>query len=101
MNTVGAIILAAGKGSRMKAKDVNKVAMPLADKPMIIHTIERLEKMNITNIVVVVGFAKESVMKVLGNKVIFAHQSKRLGTAHAVSGIQAFSSPFLVQRMSI
>jgi bifunctional UDP-N-acetylglucosamine pyrophosphorylase/glucosamine-1-phosphate N-acetyltransferase len=85
MNTVGAIILAAGKGSRMKAKDVNKVAMPLADKPMIIHTIERLEKMNITNIVVVVGFAKESVMKVLGNKVIFAHQSKRLGTAHAVS----------------
>lgn len=85
MGRIGAIILAAGKGSRMKATTVNKVAMPLLDKPMIIHTIERLEKMNIKDIVVVVGFAKESVMNVLGNKVIFAVQNKRLGTAHAVS----------------
>ncbi len=85
MGRVGAIILAAGKGSRMKATTVNKVAMPLLDKPMIIHTIERLEKMNIKDIVVVVGFAKESVMNALGNKVIFAVQNKRLGTAHAVT----------------
>ncbi len=93
MGRIGAIILAAGKGSRMKATTVNKVAMPLMDKPMIIHTIERLEKMNITDIVVVVGFAKESVMNVLGNKVIFAVQNKRLGTAHAVScGLKKIAS---------
>lgn len=81
---VGAIILAAGKGSRMKAKRVNKVAMPLADKPMIVHTIELLEKIKIKDILVVVGFAKTSVMNVLGQKVIFAEQTKRLGTAHAL-----------------
>lgn len=93
MGRIGAIILAAGKGSRMKATTVNKVAMPLMDKPMIIHTIERLEKMSITDIVVVVGFAKESVMNVLGNKVIFAVQNKRLGTAHAVScGLKKIAS---------
>ena len=82
---LGAIILAAGKGTRMKSKALNKVVLPLADKPMIIHTIEMLEKMQIKQIVVVVGFAKKSVMDVLGNKVLFAEQAKRLGTAHAVS----------------
>lgn len=81
---LGAIILAAGKGTRMGAKKINKVAMPLADKPMITHTIELLEKLDIKRIVVVVGFAKKSVMGVLGQKVLFATQKKRLGTAHAL-----------------
>ncbi len=81
---LGAIILAAGKGKRMNSAAVNKVAMPLADKPMIVHTIELLEKLQIKNIVVVVGFAKVSVMNILGQKVQFAEQKKRLGTAHAV-----------------
>ena len=80
----GAIILAAGKGKRMNSKSVNKVALPLADKPMIVHTVGLLEKVGIKEIVVVVGFAKKSVMNVLGSKVIFAEQKKRLGTAHAV-----------------
>lgn len=84
MKKIGAIILAAGKGSRMKSKDVNKVAMHLADKPMIVHTVELLEKLNVKKIVVVVGFAKESVVKVLKGRVEFAEQRKRLGTAHAV-----------------
>lgn len=82
---LGAIILAAGKGSRMKAKKVNKVTMHLADKPMILHTVELLKKLNVSNIIVVVGFAKQSVMDLLDGGVIFADQKKRLGTAHAVS----------------
>ncbi|MBI2025849.1 MAG: NTP transferase domain-containing protein [Candidatus Levybacteria bacterium] len=81
---LGAIILAAGKGKRMNSTYVNKVAMSLADKPMIVHAIELLENLQIKNIVVVVGFAKVSVMNILGQKVLFAEQRKRLGTAHAV-----------------
>ena len=89
---LAAIILAAGKGKRMNAKSVNKVAMPLADKPMIIHTIELLEKLGIGQIIVVVGFAKSSIINILGQKVMFAEQSKRLGTAHAViCGIKKIS----------
>ena len=84
-NNLGVIILAAGKGKRMNSKDVNKVAMQLADKPMIVHAINLLEELTIKHIVVVVGYAKKSVIDILGNKVIFAEQSKRLGTAHAVS----------------
>ena len=82
---LGAIILAAGKGTRMESKKVNKVAVHLANKPMILHTVELLEELNIKKIIVVVGFAKESVMKLLDKRVLFAEQKKRLGTAHAVS----------------
>lgn len=80
---LGAIVLAAGKGSRIKAKNINKVAMSLAGKPIIRHAIELLEKVNIKTIIVVVGFAKASVIRVLDGNVIFAEQTKRLGTAHA------------------
>lgn len=79
----GVIVLAAGKGKRMNSKSVNKVTLPLVDKPMIVHTVNLLEKVGIKKIVVVVGFAKKSVMNILGSKVAFAEQSKRLGTGHA------------------
>jgi len=82
---IGAIVLAAGKGSRMKSKTVNKVTLPIADKPMIVHSVELLEKLTIHPIVIVVGFAKKSVMNILGEKVYFAVQTKRLGTAHAAA----------------
>lgn len=82
---IGAIIMAAGRGKRMKAKAINKVAVSLANKPMILHTILLLEHLSLESIVVVVGFAKESVMHALsGTSVLFAEQKKRLGTAHAV-----------------
>jgi bifunctional UDP-N-acetylglucosamine pyrophosphorylase/glucosamine-1-phosphate N-acetyltransferase len=82
---LGAIILAAGRGSRMKSGKTNKVALLLADKPLILHSINILEKMKFREIVVVVGFAKDSVKSVLkDSKVSFAEQKKRLGTAHAV-----------------
>ncbi|MBI2613631.1 MAG: NTP transferase domain-containing protein [Candidatus Levybacteria bacterium] len=84
MKKIAAIILAAGKGKRMKSKYINKVVVSLGDKHMILHAVDRLKGLLINPIIVVVGFAKESVMKVLDGKVIFAEQAKRLGTAHAV-----------------
>lgn len=84
MNKIAAIILAAGKGKRMKSEKINKVAVALGDKQMILHTVDRLKELLFDPIIVVVGFAKESVMKILDGGVVFAHQSKRLGTAHAV-----------------
>jgi len=91
---LGAIILAAGRGSRMKSKSINKVTLHLANKPLILHSIHLLEKMNFKEIVVVVGFAKDSVKKVLSDsKIVFAEQKKRLGTGHAVkSAIKEINS---------
>lgn len=86
MSNIGAIILAAGKGKRMKSKEkINKVVLELADKPMIVHTYFLLKKIGIKKIIIVVGFAKDSVMALFkGKNVIFSEQKKRLGTAHAV-----------------
>jgi len=82
---LGAIVLAAGKGKRMNSKRINKVALHLADKPMILHTISLLREIEVDFLVVVVGFAKQSVMKLLDGGIIYAEQKKRLGTAHAVT----------------
>ncbi len=82
---LGAIILAAGKGKRMNSSDHNKVTLKLGNKPMVLHVVELFKKLKVDNIVVVVGFAKKSVIEILKNKVIFAEQRKRLGTGHAVS----------------
>lgn len=83
--TLGAIILAAGKGSRMQADEVNKVTLHLDNKPIISHIVHFMQKMSIEKIVVVVGHAKESVFKTLEKEhVLFAEQAERLGTGHAV-----------------
>lgn len=93
---IGAIVLAAGKGSRMKSKTKNKVTLMLADKPMIVHSVHLLETLHIHPIVIVVGFAKQSVMDVLGERVYFAEQTKRLGTAHAaVKGLE------IIEKMNV
>jgi bifunctional UDP-N-acetylglucosamine pyrophosphorylase / glucosamine-1-phosphate N-acetyltransferase len=83
MNKIGAIILAAGKGSRMKAKASNKVTYMLGNKPMIMHVVHLLESLHLTPIIIVIGFAKESVRSLFDKNVLFTEQTKRLGTAHA------------------
>lgn len=85
MNKIGAIVLAGGEGKRMKSKIVNKVVLLLGNREMILHTIEILENFKISPIIVVVGFAKQSVIDVLGDRVTFTEQKERLGTGHAVS----------------
>lgn len=81
---IGAIVLAAGKGTRMESKSVNKVTLPLGGKPMIIHTAELLREVDATPIIIVIGFAKHSVKSLFSKDIIFAEQRRRLGTAHAV-----------------
>lgn len=82
--TLWVIILAAGKGKRMRAKEKNKVAYEVSGVPMISRTISLLKQVGIKNIIVVVGFEKESVIKLLDSSIITVEQKKRLGTGHAV-----------------
>ena len=78
-----AIVLAAGKGTRMKSS-LNKVMHEITGKPMIGHLIDRLEKLEVQSTHVVVGYQKEHIMNYLGNRVQYAIQSEQLGTGHAV-----------------
>lgn len=83
-NNIWAIILAAGKGSRMKLKDRNKVALEVAGEPLITRTVGNLKGAGIKNILVVVGYAQNSVVSLLDKNIKTALQRKRLGTGHAV-----------------
>jgi len=78
------VILAAGKGKRMKSKTA-KVLHPLCGKPMMYYVIKMAFRLNPVKIVVVVGRQKEKVMKEFTwRKTVFAHQDKLLGTGDAV-----------------
>ncbi len=77
------IILAAGKGTRMKSS-LYKVLHPVCGKPMVEHVVEKLEKANTDEIVTIVGCGAEMVKEVLGNRCQYALQAEQLGTGHAV-----------------
>jgi UDP-N-acetylglucosamine diphosphorylase/glucosamine-1-phosphate N-acetyltransferase len=81
---IAAIILAAGKGVRMKS-DLPKVLHELNGRPMIVYLAETLRKMNFDKVVAVVGYKKDLVIETLKDYDFdFAVQAKQLGTGHAV-----------------
>lgn len=83
MNALQAIVLAAGKGTRLNCKDLPKVMLPIAGIPMIDFSLDNVKKAGFKKPVVVVGFQAEKVKKYLKDSAIYAYQAKRLGTAHA------------------
>jgi len=86
---MSAIILAAGKGTRMKS-DHPKCAHIIIDKPMIEYVVDSLMELKVQNIIAVVGYGKEQMMSLLKDKVQFAIQNEQLGTAHAVKMARPF-----------
>lgn len=79
-----AVILAAGKGSRMNLVGKNKVTVEVGGIPIITRTISTLKKTSITPIVVVVGHAKESVMNLLDSDILVTEQHDQRGTGDAL-----------------
>jgi len=85
MKKTAAIILAAGKGTRMKS-DKPKVIFELAGKPMINRVVETANKINSDLVAIVVGFKKEQVIAVVpkDSSIKFVEQVQQNGTGHAV-----------------
>jgi len=84
-HTVAAVILAAGKGKRMNSQDKNKVTSMLHGRPIILHIVQFMNKLDIGTTLVVVGHAKESVQEALsGEGVLYAQQLEQLGTGDAL-----------------
>ena len=81
--TVEVIILAAGKGSRMRSKRPN-VMHGIAGKPMIEHVVETVQAIQ-AKINIVVGHESEQVVShFVDHPIYFAQQQQQLGTGHAV-----------------
>ena len=84
-NHVTAVILAAGKGTRMNSGKA-KVLHCLAGKPMINYVLDAACQISGNSVTVVVGTQAEEVEKVVSRHfpVRFARQARQLGTGHAV-----------------
>lgn len=78
------IILAAGKGTRMRSS-LPKVLQPLAGRPLLGHVIETAKKLNADNIITIYGHGGEQVQAAFtAQKIKWVEQSEQLGTGHAV-----------------
>lgn len=81
-----AIVLAAGKGSRLQseAADLPKALRMLNERPLISYVLENLNFLREEDIAIVVGFLKEQVIETIGGKYRYVEQKPPLnGTAQA------------------
>ncbi|HEX8583294.1 MAG TPA: bifunctional UDP-N-acetylglucosamine diphosphorylase/glucosamine-1-phosphate N-acetyltransferase GlmU [Allosphingosinicella sp.] len=89
-----AVILAAGKGTRMKS-DLHKVLHPIAGRPMLEHLLASVESLGAARTVVVVGSGREQVEPLVarhGGEVVV--QDPQFGTAHAVQQAETALADF-------
>jgi len=95
MNTYATVVLAAGKGTRMRSR-LPKVLQPLAGKPLMEHILDAIAAMPSTSALssysslqthrplVVIGYEAEQVRAAFGERCLYAYQEQQLGTGHAV-----------------
>ncbi|HZV80947.1 MAG TPA: NTP transferase domain-containing protein, partial [Geobacteraceae bacterium] len=101
MANVAAIVLAAGKGTRMKS-DLVKVMHLLGERPMISWPVGAAKEVGASHIALVVGHQGDTVREHFSGdaSVLFAEQSEQLGTGHAVAcarqALEGFSGTVLI-----
>lgn len=85
MKSVMAIVLAAGKGTRMNS-ELPKVLCRANGRPLIEYVIDSLRIAGVDQMIAVVGYREQEVRQALRNDadVVFALQQQQLGTGHAV-----------------
>ena len=92
MGKTTAVILAAGKGTRMRSP-IPKVLHEVCGTTLLGYVIEAVQEAGISQIVVVVGNKKDAVKDSLrGVPVKIVEQQEQLGTAHAVMAVRHFLS---------
>ena len=92
-NAIAAIILAAGKGTRMKS-DLHKVLHPIAGRAMLLHLTASVDELKPARKVVVVGDRADQLERALSGSADLAVQEPQLGTGHAVQQAQAALANF-------
>ncbi len=86
------VILAAGKGTRMRpfSEHYPKPILPLGGKPLLAHQIEQMAALGVEHVVVVIGHLGHQVVRELGDgerfgvRISYVEQEETLGIAHAV-----------------
>ena len=95
MEKLKAVVLAAGKGSRLQAgeSDAPKVMRQVCGRPLLWHVLEAISFINKDNVIIVVGFGKDEVTDYFQGY-SFAEQQQQLGTGHAVMAAKNLLSGF-------
>lgn len=83
MSMFASVILAAGKGTRMKSR-LPKVLHSVCGQPMLLHVIDAAREAGIDRNIVVIGHEAEMVRAAIDTEVEWAFQMEQLGTGHAV-----------------
>ena len=95
-NPIAAIILAAGKGTRMKS-DLHKVLHPIAGRPMLLHLMASVDELRPAQKVVVVGDKADQLEAALAGSAELAVQDPQLGTGHAVQQAEGALAGFAAE----
>ena len=77
------VIMAAGKGTRMKS-DKSKLVQKIYDKELVKRVTDVAKRIGSDEVIAVVGHLREQVQEALGDTVEYAYQEELLGTGHAV-----------------
>ncbi len=88
-----AIILAAGKGTRMKS-DLHKVLHPIAGRAMLDHLMASVAELGPERTAVIVGAGREQIETAVGDRAVTCLQEPQLGTGHAVQQAEATLGDF-------
>jgi len=94
-----AVVLAAGLGKRLATVSVEKpkVLVKIGEKTLIERNLDKLRKLGINQIALVIGYKGEMVKEVVGETVTYYEQKEQLGTAHAFYCAKNFiNEPFFL-----
>ncbi len=96
MERTKAVILAAGKGSRLQSEhdEIPKALRRVGDKTLIEHVLDGISFVKPEDVTIVIGVMGEKIQAYLGDKYHYAWQKEQKGTAHAMLCAEPTASGF-------
>jgi UDP-N-acetylglucosamine diphosphorylase/glucosamine-1-phosphate N-acetyltransferase len=95
---LAAVIMAAGKGTRMKDSSKAKVMFEVLGKPMVHYVVDLANMLNASRVIVIAGYQRDTVIQYLQNShpnVEIVVQAEQLGTGHAIMQTKATLEDFI------
>jgi bifunctional UDP-N-acetylglucosamine pyrophosphorylase/glucosamine-1-phosphate N-acetyltransferase len=93
MRDTAVIIMAAGKGKRMKS-NLPKVLHNLAGKPILTYVLETVNQLEVKRKILIIGYKSDEIKELIGDKIEYVEQKEQLGTAHAILQTKKILSGF-------
>jgi len=89
-----AVVLCGGRGVRLRplTDQVPKVMVRLCGRPVVEYIVEKLERLRVEEIALVVSYRREAIMEYFGSRVKYCIQGSPMGTADALKAARGFIS---------